>query len=317
MSAAIFPCILVLLCCASCSLSTDATWTKVTSPVEDPLHNGCFVDAEYGWIISYGTGVVLHTADGGGSWRVQARLDPLFYEDLCFSDRREGWICGEQGTLLHTRDGGATWRRQDGAPGRVAYYGIHVLSDGRMFLAGHDATTRAAVLLTSDDGGAMWAAPEDSVPGMALEPIQFIDQRRGYAAGGRTVLRTADAGQSWTPADIGRPAMIRGLFFRNREEGWVVGHAGVVARTADGGSGWRALEVFTRNRLRSVLFIDARRGFIAGDRDQEPAALWSTADGGATWTGSDPANADLHRLFRGGRAIWAVGKSGTILRYPA
>ena len=67
-----------------------AEWTRHACPVDDHLHNGCFVGAKKGWILSYGTGLLLHTADGGESWQVQARFDSLFYEEVFFLDEMRG-----------------------------------------------------------------------------------------------------------------------------------------------------------------------------------------------------------------------------------
>ena len=300
---------------SACSHQPESSWTRVVSPVSDPLHNGFFVDAAYGWLVSYGTGVVLHTEDGGKTWVVLAKLDSLFYEDIYFITRERGWICGEHGLLLQTEDGGTHWQERTLAPEHVAFYGIDFTIRDRGILVGMDIADHAAVLYESLDLGETWQARTDSIPGMALEPIQFLDGLHGFIGGNNTVLRTNDGGETWTAADLGQRCMIRGLCFHDSLHGWAVGHNGVVFRTEDGAQTWQRLENFTINRLRSVYFVDNDHGFIVGDQDQEPGSLWSTTNGGHTWTAATEPYPDLHRLIPGPGSLWAVGKEGIILKY--
>ncbi len=307
--------LLLLTCAEQKPPASESAWSRIASPVTDPLHNGFFIDAEHGWILSYGTGLVLHTVDGGDTWSILARLKPIYYEGIHFLDRKVGWICGEGGLLLFTEDGGQTWHEKKLAPESVAFYGIYVPAVGRAVLVGLDIKSRTAVLLESDDLGVSWQVSPNSLPGSALEPIQFLDGLRGFIGGGRTVLRTTDGGNSWLAFDVGHKASIRGLHFLDTRNGWAVGHHGAIFRSTDGARTWQKLKSFTANRLRSICFLDNQSGFIVGDQDQEPGSLWSTMDGGKTWIRSDGDYADLHRLFRNPRALWAVGKNGTIIRF--
>jgi photosystem II stability/assembly factor-like uncharacterized protein len=72
------------------------------------LNAVCFVNAERGWAVGSGGGI-LSTSDGGATWRPQASGvgDDLY--DVKFFDESEGWAVGGGGTMLHTKDGGRTW----------------------------------------------------------------------------------------------------------------------------------------------------------------------------------------------------------------
>jgi photosystem II stability/assembly factor-like uncharacterized protein len=308
-------CIACLAFCLAGLAEKKSTWNHVESPVPDPLHNGCFLNAEHGWIISYGTGLVLRTENGGHTWEIASRLDSIFYECIHFVNKERGWICGEKGSLLQTEDGGLTWRNIELAPETCAFYGIYISEQGRGFLTGIDVSNRKAVLYESSDGGETWIERSNEVSGACFESIQFLDADTGFMAGGNYVLRTADGGRKWAAYEFDKEMVIRGLHFVDFQHGWAVGHGGDVFHTEDGGVHWNKSERFTLNRLRSVYFLDNGRGFIVGDQNEEPGAFWWTHDGGKKWNKFNEELPDLHRLFRSPKALWAVGKSGTILKY--
>jgi len=291
-------------------------WERVSCPISDDLHNGCFVDTLHGWIVSYGTGVVLSSNDGGHVWSVCSRLDSIFYECMYFSNPDTGWICGEHGRLLHTVDGGRTWSNRDVGSASLAFYGVHFPSVMRGLLVGMDTETRTGVLYESSDGGRTWRANAAGSQGRntGYEAIQFFDQRRGMVGGGRVVLQTEDAGRTWGATDLGKGVVIRSLHFADATNGWAVGHNGAVFRTTDGGRRWSRRTPFTPNRLRSVHFVSVNHGFVAGDANVNEGSLWETRDGGESWGVVPGDHGDMHRIFRSSRALWAVGKSGTILR---
>ena len=133
-------------------------------------------------------------------------------------------------------------------------------------------------------------------------------------SGNNKVYKTENGGVTWTSSHVDEKLMIRGLHFLDERRGWVVGHLGAAYQTQDGGLSWQKHR-FTANRLRSVYFLDEKRGFIAGDKDQDPGSLWLTNDGGRTWRADENDYPGLHRLIRAPGALWAVGKSGTVLRY--
>ncbi len=87
----------------------------------------CFVDADHGWaagswnempqLEQYDWAVIIHTRDGGRTWRHQ--VDDLRYRlhAIEFADRDRGWAVGydrNAGTsvILATSDGGSNWRPQ-------------------------------------------------------------------------------------------------------------------------------------------------------------------------------------------------------------
>lgn len=67
---------------------------------------------------------VLHSADGGRTWRMLRTDLNVPLRSLAFVDEQRGWAVGALGTILSTRDGGQTWRRQRGLGTRAALLGL-------------------------------------------------------------------------------------------------------------------------------------------------------------------------------------------------
>ena len=57
-------------------------------------------------------GTVLHTADKGEHWELQAIETRRNLEEVRGSDAHI-WVVGYSGTLLHSTDGGQNWQRRD------------------------------------------------------------------------------------------------------------------------------------------------------------------------------------------------------------
>lgn len=113
-----------------------------------------------GWAAGAG-GLILASADGGGSWQVRQTGTAATLYGLHFAaDGRRGWAVGERGAILRTQDGGDTWTLQR-AQGQPRLVSVVFNADGRIgWIAGHDGT-----LLKSDDGGETWFAPAPSIMG--------------------------------------------------------------------------------------------------------------------------------------------------------
>jgi photosystem II stability/assembly factor-like uncharacterized protein len=76
------------------------------------------------WIAGAPGTRILHSADGGQTWELQATNQSLPLHHIQFLDERRGWVAGALGTILATRDGGLTWQRQKGQRTRAAILAI-------------------------------------------------------------------------------------------------------------------------------------------------------------------------------------------------
>jgi len=63
-------------------------------------------------VVGHG-GTILHTTDGGETWKKQVSGTTSHLWQIHFADSRTGWVVGNGGTILRTIDGGKTWTKQD------------------------------------------------------------------------------------------------------------------------------------------------------------------------------------------------------------
>jgi photosystem II stability/assembly factor-like uncharacterized protein len=157
------------------------------------------------------------------------------------------------------------------------------------------------VLLSDTDGGEFRQAK--SVPVRStLTAVYFVDEKTGWAVGHwGTVLRTDDAGESWTlqRVDTSVDQPLFSVVFRDRETGWAVGLWSLVIATRDGGKTWtpvrlppppggkkadrNLLKIFA-NRM-GTLFVAAEQGMVLRSYDGESWSYLETGYKGSFWTG--------------------------------
>ena len=161
-----------------------------------------------------------------------------------------------------------------------------------------------------------------------LKSVHFIDARRGWAAGtGGALLRTTNGGADWEPLAPPTKDSILDLRFADELHGWLLCEPdqfslktieqprSYVLRTVDGGRTWARSEPTVDEpaaRLTRLVFSDARAGWTFG----ELGSLYSTTDGGETWTRTRTASRTLilGGTFAGDRRGWLVGAGGIVRR---
>ncbi len=160
-----------------------------------------------------------------------------------------------------------------------------------------------------------------------LRAVFFVDERRGWAVGGRgALLETSDGGASWRPSRAPTEDNLRDAFFVDARRGWLVCERewfklatkteprSYLLKTTDGGATWARVEAAGADvdaRLVGVRFADPEHGWAFG----ELGAVYATADGGRTWAAQGTGvEADLYDVkFLDEREGWAAGASGTLI----
>jgi photosystem II stability/assembly factor-like uncharacterized protein len=139
------------------------------------------------------------------------------------------------------------------------------------------------------------------------------------------LLPTAKASGAWTRQRSGSLAWLHAVYFLDERQGWAVGGRGTLLSTDDGGEVWRTRPRPTEDALRDVYFSDEQNGWLVCERSiydlktkEEPRTyLLRTTDGGATWSqvnviGKDVDARLVRALFTDGGRAWAFGEEGAL-----
>jgi photosystem II stability/assembly factor-like uncharacterized protein len=232
-----------------------------------------FLDGLHGWMDlsfqsspAFNSGALFSTADGGRTWQ-RVKSAPMIAGEIRFFSLEDGWMLGgprSNSELYATHDGGATWERINPqappGPGRAyPQFFLPVFRDashgylpvGFFYLGKHDWAGTAMVLFATEDGGRTWKATgvlRDSEPDSPS-----------------AVIPAAVADSTLLTAVISRPTRM------------------VVARIAPDGRVGTASGPAPFGIPDQFSFADAQHAWA-----YDGGGVFSTSDGGETWTNISP-----------------------------
>ena len=311
----------------------QTSWYAQNSGTSSILQDVFFVDQDYGWIA--GAQTILHSTDGGVSW-VEQPAPPvsLFYISIYFTDRMNGWACGNDARIIHTTDGGNTWISQPNpyVTFNPILYGIYFTNPDTGWAVGGDHGSypgfiNRRVILHTTNGGDSWEFQFDQSGEWPFYCVNFSTSVDGYAAGQfGDIVNTSDGGSTWsekTPVTSYQPFSI---YFVNSDTGWTSGeylgvpHVSYISKTTDGGTSWDIQTFGTDDYLQDIHFIDSESGWavggtIGGSGGVQHSVILHTSDAGINWEPeSAPTSSTLLGLsFSPGHTGWAVGSNGVLI----
>ncbi|WP_051906788.1 YCF48-related protein [Methylomarinum vadi] len=145
-----------------------------------------------------------------------------------------------------------------------------------------------------------------------LRAVIFLDDRHGWIVGDRgTILATEDGGNSWRTQTSGTREALHAVGFGDSLQGWAVGSRGVIVHTEDGGNTWRLQRGGTTEKLSAISVVDKSLVWAVGAK----GTIVHSGDGGRNWLAqSSGSSAQLNSVsFVDSRHGWAVGAYGTII----
>ncbi len=305
-------------------LSTDfgKGWVAIQPPVERDFFSVAFSDEKTGIIGgSYG---LLGTTDGGISWfiiedevlkRINSVSDAgdgnfiavgvvgaIKMGNMSISSWREisEWddvdltgvkyvndsiiVCvGFYGEILVSRNGGESWARGNkGVRSRLRDITLFESYSG--CIVGNDGT----VIITDDDGET-WV-PIDAGIAWNLKAVEYVGNDGLFASGTQGIIRSNDAGLTWSDVLLGSEESINSIFFTDMEAGYAVGDNGAMIRTIDGGLSWVRMGTNLNQSLHDIYFKSKDTGVLVGNY----GIIEITYNGGDTWNSIGDELEDIH-----------------------
>jgi len=181
-------------------------------------------------------------------------------------------------------------------------------------------------LVTVGAQGEGWKGTRHGAAGKDLNTVYFADTKRGWIAGDDgLVYRTEDGGRSWIQQAVGTKDQINDLYFRDKEDGYMLAGNRILI-TEDGGRAWREARRFSSAdfgggvpELYSVRFASKKKGWVVGSVSRREVVtdslLFFTDDAGVSWRVQLVPSRDelIHLDFASDKRGWIVGDKGTIL----
>ncbi len=112
----------------------------------------------------------------------------------------------------------------------------------------------------------------------------------------------------WTNSSVN----LNGVYFINKNLGWICGDSGVVLKTTNGGETWDTKTLSSYINLKAIVFKDALNGVVVGSN----ASIYSTTNGGESWIlrWLNPALNLNAAVYIDSVRIVAVGENGLFLQ---
>lgn len=323
----------------------EAQWTPLASGTTASLRGLSVVDARTVW--ASGTrGTVVHTTDGGLTWRVDSVPGggALDLRAVHARSARVAHVAATAGRIYRTTDGGTTWSLRHQAADTSTFLDAIDFWDDRHGIALGDPIGGRFVILLTRDGGDTWQeAP-------AAQRPAAVDGEAAFAASGSSLIvegsadslvawlgtggrvarlhRTVDHGARWeafdTPMRQGDPST--GIFSVARVPGGglvvVGGHYGENdnslrnAAATHTGAQWRLIAPDGPRGYRSGVAFATRSGAAAVGIAVGPGGSDLSVDGGMRWVAFDSAGYHAARASRDG-IFYASGSGGRVARFDS
>jgi len=212
-------------------------WTQLTVPTRSALTSIATADGQL-WVGGH-DGVILHSTDGGQSWKAQRR-DPFRLAqgesaadhdprqgapilDIWFRDASHGIAVGAHSLMLVTEDGGASWTEKEAIASGADKPAQATPMQGDLFTA--------ADLELEDE-----ADPHFNAITPLGEHTLVIVGERG------TLLRSTDDGASWKRLPFPYKGSMFGVLATGENRLLAFGLRGNVYESADGGDSWNKVD---------------------------------------------------------------------------
>lgn len=271
-----------------------ATWTFHSGGQDVQCISMFFTGNNTGYIAGTkipGGRVILKTTDDGNSWNAMVSDTGSGLYSIFFPSNSIGYSAGLGGSILKTTDGGDTWTHYDIAP-HADIMSLYFTDDNTGYAAGFDDLDYTGILLKTIDGGDNWDTLLYLPNFTGLSSVFFTDANTGYVGGSHTLLKTVNAGSTWSVDSTGLgqwyPYTAYGVFFITQDTGYAADYTGTLYRTTDAGGSWHFMSA-VNDAGAAICFPNTSTGYAvtATSCFYSPYAsvkMLKTENGGSSWS---------------------------------
>jgi photosystem II stability/assembly factor-like uncharacterized protein len=269
-------------------------------PTSNHLFSASFPDINTGYFVG-NSGTIIKTTNGGNNWIALSSGTTVDFNSVNFTDANTGYVLGNRGTILKTTNGGSSWLTQ--------IIGVSNQFESAFFT---DANTGYSVgyfgkILKTTNAGTNWI---EQISGTTsyLQSVYFINANTGFAVGG-VFLKTTDGGTNWA---LQSNITGRAIFFKDVNNGFIVGENGTLQKTTNGGINWTTQPIGVTDNLYSIQFADMNTGYIVGTHGR----ILKTTNGGTNWSSTSTGTSCYFFSLSviDANTVYAGGSGGYILK---
>ncbi len=252
-------------------------------------------------------GATIRSTNAGATFVSQAYVTEGYISDIKFVDVNTGYaVAGYSGgDILKTTNSGATWVSQITGY-TLPIYGIAFINAETGFLAG------SLTVYKTTNGGTNWQTVHTSGTNEIFTDVFFINPNTGFVSGSYgKLLKTTNAGASWSPTVVPGVGMLSSLDFLNENTGFSIGDNNAAIKTTNGGVNWSPMSVPApaNTTLNNIFFVDNNTGYISSS-----AGIFKTTNAGGSWIQLPaPAGGYNNVQFRGSYG-YAIAGDGKIIK---
>lgn len=212
------------------------TWVQVTIPVSFEILSIDFVTDQIGWIT--GGSYVLKTINGGDTWLTQ--LNSANIKTIDMFDVNNGYVSSSSSAVWKTTNGGTNWTSMSlNCFGCTFYNTLVSKNNSNIAITFADSYHRH----TTNGGSSNW---------LTTSPSAF--SVRGSYATGTSAWAVGDNGvvykstsyptsfSNWGVKTSPGTENLKGVFFKDDNNGWVVGGSKIY-KTVNGGTSWTDVSI--------------------------------------------------------------------------
>lgn len=255
------------------------TWDIQTTGNNSRIYDVHFINENEGWAVEWKTDLppygtfILKTTDGGENWESSLfRNEDSFLYTIYFLDSLNGFAGGDP-DFVYSDDGGENWYSveiYDSVGAYLPVYKFNFYSPQYGYAVG-GAIDIIGVIWRTQDFGQTWRP--FAIGPDPLYDIAIFDSLNIYALAGDLerlyeigIIRSADAGETWSYDEIERYGNVTGFSFRTPAEAWAsLWYDNNILVTKDSGSTWNYYVLQDSVPTFDVIFVDSITGFMISD----------------------------------------------------
>jgi photosystem II stability/assembly factor-like uncharacterized protein len=252
-------------------------------------------------------GAIYESHDAGATWQTSRTLSQAALK--LYSNNNGDIFCSTFGNEMQHKKNSA-WAAQF-LLGWETWRGVAFNSSGKGVLVGGRNFGEGYIQIIDNQD----SIGERLFFGHELYDACFVDEQIAIAVGYGIVLRSTDAGNTWTVADI-RGDFYQAVHFATPQIGYIVGKYGSILKTEDAGATWKKLRRAStvgneKHRYSDVFFESENIGWIAG----ENGTLLLTRNGGKDWQRiATDENSAWNSIAVTNNYLFLVGDDAKLLR---